>query len=71
MEGNYNSNNCVDITYSVDINVPTRSALVLVTKDSLVSLRTYLINKKQCLLAMMSRTEKKNCSLEKIVYTHY
>lgn len=50
----------MDITYSIiDINVPTRSALVLVTKDSLVSLRTYLNNKKQCLLAMMSRTEKK------------
>ena len=33
----------------------TRSALVLVTKDSLVSLRTYLNNKKQRLLATMSR----------------
>ena len=57
--GRNNSNTCADITYSIDINVPTRSTLVLLTKDSFVSLRTNLNNKKQCLLAMMSRTEKK------------
>lgn len=59
----------MDITYSIDINVPTRSALVLLTKDSFVSLRTNLNNKKQCLLAVISRT-KKNCSLKNIVYTY-
>lgn len=49
----------MDINNSVDINVSTRGALVLVTKDSLVSLHTNLNNKKQCLLAAMSSTEKK------------
>ena len=56
---------------SICINVPTRSTLVLLTKDSFVSLRTNLNNKKQCLLAVMSRTEKKNCSLKKIISTYY
>ena len=58
----------MDITYSIAINVPTRSTLVLLTKDSFVSLRTNLNNKKQCLLAVMSRTEKKLQFKENYIY---
>ena len=44
------------LTSPTDINFPTTSALVLVTKDSFVSLVTNLNNKKQCLWTVTSST---------------